>query len=113
MSGHEKTIPCPLCDKAVSLSYENGEQSHFNYILWNNHTREEQFTCVECGFGWSNKIEQYKGRHFWVETVHYPMDDKGNVLRPPKPPTAVGVKKDKVDDTPRTASMNVANLILF
>jgi hypothetical protein len=59
------------------------------------------------------KIKRFGGRPFWVETTHYPMDDNGKVLRPPKPWTAAEVKKGKVYDTSKTASMNVANSVLF
>jgi hypothetical protein len=28
------------------------------------------------------EIKRFKGRNFWCETTHYPIDDSGKVLRP-------------------------------
>ena len=101
MSTVNTNTPCPLCGETVG-------SEEFDNTIVNCRTREQDFVCgnPKCGFANFQKIKHFGGRPFWLETTHYPMNDNGKVLRPPEPPTAAGVKKGKVDDTPRTASMN-------
>jgi hypothetical protein len=104
---------CPLCGKTVGV-IEDGETIAGN-TTFNCRTNEQEFVCGDpkCSFAWFQEIKHINGRPFWVETSHYPMDENGKVLRPPEPPTAARVKKEKVDHTPRTSSVNVANSVLF
>jgi hypothetical protein len=70
---------CPLCGKTAAASEDYAENT-----IVDTRTREQSFLCgdSQCGYSASSEIKQIDGRLFWVETVHYPIDNTGKVLCP-------------------------------
>jgi len=85
---------CPLCKQAVGFGDEANRAP--NYEL-NCRSFEYFFDCgsPECRFRSSAEIKEQNGSRFWVETAWYPMNERGQVLRPQKPKTADNSKKSE------------------